>query len=247
MDLAISYGKRLSDSDSGATSFSNQTVENAVSSSTQDQLLKDYIFSLPALSDVSITLGEGSKSYLDTKTDEVGAIVSPSWFNVLMAKKTKLGKVGSNRFSQKISSSGGAGSGGQEPDDEESRQRKIREDSDMRPALEDSPYHPKTVGERIKPPFQPNPAHELGSPSFNSKKTPEPPDSEEVYENAIRIGKDITSQRAWSGFGREGIYWFFDDNANGLHFSGIMENDGKDAAEFFEKVLKEYWKNDLWR
>jgi len=63
-----------------------------------------------------------------------------------------------------------------------------------------------------------NPAHDPRSPSFNPRKTPEPPDTGTVSENAVRSGMG-----EWFGKGEDGqIYRFFSDNAGGVHFSGIV-------------------------
>ncbi|USG64630.1 RHS repeat-associated core domain-containing protein [Brevibacillus ruminantium] len=89
------------------------------------------------------------------------------------------------------------------------------------PALKGSPYHPSTVAERIKPKYQPNPAHDKSSPLYNPRKTPEPFDAQYVYENAVR-----GDMKTWYGVGGEGkIYRYFDDNAGGAHFSGIVSKE----------------------
>ncbi|WP_242772458.1 hypothetical protein [Brevibacillus parabrevis] len=70
------------------------------------------------------------------------------------------------------------------------------------PALKGSPYHPSTVAERIKPKYQPNPAHDN-------------------YESAVR-----GDMKTWYGVGGEGkIYRYFDDNAGSVHFSGIVSKE----------------------
>ncbi|MCX8667162.1 hypothetical protein J3T99_05995 [Acetobacteraceae bacterium B3987] len=220
LGLAISYGQRLSDASSGPTSVTSQNVGSVISSPAQAQMLKDYIFSAPVLSDFSIPL---------TKTDETGAIALPSWLdNVLMAKRPKLGKSGPGISSLSTSLTGGSGAGGQEPDDEESKQRKVRADSNKSPALKDSPYHPEIVDGRVeKPIYRANQAHNRGSSKYNPNKDPEPSDAEKVYAGAIRIGINEESQRAWYNIGMDGIYRFFDDNAGGAHFSGIMRSGDK--------------------
>jgi uncharacterized protein RhaS with RHS repeats len=86
------------------------------------------------------------------------------------------------------------------------------------PALKGSPYNPNVVANRIKPPYQPNPAHDPRSPLFNPRKTPEPADACSVYDNSIRGGMGV-----WYGRGDNGdIYRFFSDNTGGVHFSGIV-------------------------
>ena len=204
---------------SGTTSVTRQNVGSVISSPAQAQMLKDYIFSAPVLSDFSIPL---------TKTDETGAIASPSWLdNVLMAKRPKLGKSGPGISSLSTSLTGGSGSGGQEPDDEESKQRKIREDSNKSPALRDSPYNPAAVSAWAdKPPYVMNPAHNPRSSDFNLRKTPEPPDAEEVYyNNSIHVHVGVESSRTWYGAGEKGIYRFSDNNAGEMHFSGIIKDE----------------------
>lgn len=89
------------------------------------------------------------------------------------------------------------------------------------PALKDSPYNPDTVANRVKPPYKANPAHDTKSPLFNPKKTPEPSDAAQVYENAIR-----GDMGTWYGKGTDGqIYRYFSDNAGGAHFSGSVSKE----------------------
>ncbi|MVF20812.1 RHS repeat-associated core domain-containing protein, partial [Methylocaldum sp. BRCS4] len=86
------------------------------------------------------------------------------------------------------------------------------------PALRGSPYHPDVVANRIKPPYQANPAHDPRGPLFNPKKTPEPADACSVYSDSVRGGFGV-----WYGEGTNGeIYRFFSDNAGTAHFSGIV-------------------------
>ena len=84
------------------------------------------------------------------------------------------------------------------------------------PALPGSPYNPDAVEDRIKPPYEKNPAHIKGSASYNPEKGGEPSDAAEVYESAIR-----GDMKTWYGKNASGaIYRFFSDNAGHVHFSG---------------------------
>jgi len=84
------------------------------------------------------------------------------------------------------------------------------------PALEGNPYHPDVVEQRIRPPYRPNPAHDTRSPLFNPRKTPEPSDAAQIYNNAVRA-----DMKTWYGLNKDGdIYRFFSDNAGEVHFSG---------------------------
>ena len=86
------------------------------------------------------------------------------------------------------------------------------------PALRGDPYHPDAVAARVRPPYRANPAHNPRSPHFNSRKTPEPADAPQVYQESIRTGMGT-----WYGRGADGqFYRFFSDNAGGVHFSGII-------------------------
>ncbi|WP_050466224.1 hemagglutinin repeat-containing protein [Herbaspirillum chlorophenolicum] len=88
------------------------------------------------------------------------------------------------------------------------------------PALPDSPYSPESVENRIKPPYQKNPAHDISSPLFNPRKTPEPIDAQSAYENsAIRGGLGT-----WYAQGQGGYYRYFSDNAGTVHFSGTVSS-----------------------
>jgi len=86
------------------------------------------------------------------------------------------------------------------------------------PALKGSPYHPDTVGARVRPDYRPNPAHDRNSPHFNVRKTPEPPDAEVVYADAVRADTGT-----WYGQGEGGWYRYSSDNAGGVHFSGTIQ------------------------
>ncbi|TGV31305.1 hypothetical protein EN829_033400 [Mesorhizobium sp. M00.F.Ca.ET.186.01.1.1] len=80
---------------------------------------------------------------------------------------------------------------------------------------------PSTVADRIKPKYKPNSVHDKDSPLHIPKKTPEPFNARHVYENAVR-----GDMKAWYGVGGEGeIYRDFDDNAGGVHFSGIISKE----------------------
>jgi len=84
------------------------------------------------------------------------------------------------------------------------------------PALPDNPWNPNAVDNRIRPTYRPNPAHDERSPLYNPRKTPEPPNAAEVYENAVR-----SDMKTWYGVSEDGrIYRYFSDNAGGVHFSG---------------------------
>jgi hypothetical protein len=86
------------------------------------------------------------------------------------------------------------------------------------PALKGDPYHPDIVRDRVRPPYRANPAHDPKSPLFNPRKTPEPPDAANVYQNSVRA--DIGT---WYGRSADGkFYRYFSDNAGGAHFSGIV-------------------------
>jgi hypothetical protein len=69
------------------------------------------------------------------------------------------------------------------------------------------------VGPGEKPPYRANEAH---NPN-NSRKTPEPPDAQGVYDKAIRD----TKGRYWGQGANGEIYRFSSDNAGGYHFSGM--------------------------
>jgi hypothetical protein len=85
------------------------------------------------------------------------------------------------------------------------------------PAVPGSPYHPDSVAARVRPPYKPNPAHDIHSPLYNPKKSPEPLDAAAVYESAMPA-----SIGTWYGHGSEGWYQFFYDNVSVVHFSGIV-------------------------
>jgi RHS repeat-associated protein len=85
------------------------------------------------------------------------------------------------------------------------------------PALPGSPYAPENVARRIRPEYQSNPAHDLRSPLFNPRKTPEPADAALVYRDAVRGGMGT-----WYGQGQEGVYRYFYDGVGTVHFSGTM-------------------------
>ena len=86
------------------------------------------------------------------------------------------------------------------------------------PALKDSPYNPDVVDARVKPPYKANPAHDKGSHLYNPKKTPEPTDAAQVYENAV-LGKIGT----WYGKNSNGqLYQYFSDGTGGVHFAGTV-------------------------
>jgi Pretoxin HINT domain len=88
------------------------------------------------------------------------------------------------------------------------------------PALQGNPYHPDVVAERIKPSYKANPAHDPRSSNFNPRKTPEPNDASQVYNNATRA-----DMGTWFGLNSDGkIYRFFSDNAGGVHFSGEVSS-----------------------
>ena len=84
------------------------------------------------------------------------------------------------------------------------------------PGLKGDPWHPDIVAGRIRPPYQPNPAHDPKNPLFNPNKTPEPVDACDVYNTSIRGGMGT-----WYGRGQNGdIYRYFSDNNGNAHFSG---------------------------
>lgn len=86
------------------------------------------------------------------------------------------------------------------------------------PALIGTPYNPGIVANRVRPPYQPNPAHDPNSPLFNPRKTPEPSNACDVYNSSVRGGIGT-----WYGRGENGdIYRFFSDNAGSAHFSGTL-------------------------
>ncbi len=85
------------------------------------------------------------------------------------------------------------------------------------PALKDSPYSPNAVDARVRPPYKVNPAHDPNDPNFNPQKTPEPADSQSVYQTASRGDLGV-----WYGLGQGGWYRYFSDNAGTVHFSGIV-------------------------
>lgn len=87
------------------------------------------------------------------------------------------------------------------------------------PSLKGDPYHPDSVRDRIKPPYRPNPAHNKKSPDYNPRKTPEPPDAADVYQNATQ-----EELGTWFGKNASGqTYRYSYDNAGGAHFSGTFE------------------------
>ena len=99
-------------------------------------------------------------------------------------------------------------------------------DATSSPSLKGDPYHPKAVAERIKPPYQANPAHDPRSPLFNPKKTPEPKDVLQVYAKSVRGGMGT-----WYGKSSDGnIYRYFSDNAGAVHFSGIVPKSNVPAS-----------------
>jgi hypothetical protein len=88
------------------------------------------------------------------------------------------------------------------------------------PALKNDPYHPDAVEQRIRPHYVPNIAHDLKSSLFNFRKTPEPSNASQVYQNAV-----CGNMGTWYGVGKDGnIYRFFSDNSGGVHFSGIVSS-----------------------
>lgn len=98
------------------------------------------------------------------------------------------------------------------------------------PALRGDPYHPESVQQRVRPEYRSNPAHDPRSPSFNPRKTPEPPDAAGVYQGSIRA-----DMGTWYGKGPNGeIYRYFSDNAGGVHFSGIVPK-----AQVPKEILKQ--------
>jgi RHS repeat-associated protein len=114
--------------------------------------------------------------------------------------------------------SAGAGTGGAAapPPGDDGEGNGVR-NTEPSPALNDSPYNPDAVANRIRPDYEPNPAHDPYSPQFNPQKTPEPSDAASVYQNASRGGMGT-----WYGRGQGGWYRYFSDNAGGAHFSGIV-------------------------
>lgn len=87
------------------------------------------------------------------------------------------------------------------------------------PALKGDPYHPASVEARIRPQYQTNPAHVPSSRTpFNPRKSPEPPDAEEVYLSAVRSGHGT-----WFGKGQQGWCRFFHDQVDSVHFSGLID------------------------
>jgi len=98
------------------------------------------------------------------------------------------------------------------------------------PVLDDSPYNPSNVDDRVKPPYQANPAHNSFTSSYNPDKTPEPPDAQSVYENsAVRGG-----MKRWYGKGQDGYYQYYSDNVGNMHFGGTI-----DSSVVPNKVLKQ--------
>lgn len=85
------------------------------------------------------------------------------------------------------------------------------------PSLNDDPYHPDAVQDRIKPPYKANPAHLPGS-DYNPEKTPEPLDAAAVYKDSVRA-----NTTTWYGKSSTGEYYqFYSDRAGSVHFSGIV-------------------------
>lgn len=76
-------------------------------------------------------------------------------------------------------------------------------------------------GASKKPPYRANPAHDPGSPRFNSTKTPEPADAVSVFESAIEGNGHYYGRGA-----NDELYRFSSDNAGGVHFSGMTGESG---------------------
>ena len=57
--------------------------------------------------------------------------------------------------------------------------------SNVSPALKDSPYNSDAVESRVKPDYVSNPAHDANSQFYNPKKTPEPGDAAKVYQSSV--------------------------------------------------------------
>ncbi len=71
-----------------------------------------------------------------------------------------------------------------------------------------------------KPIYSANPAHQALAP--HSRKTPEPPDAEVVFRDAIAGPSDPEKGSTWYGLGRNGeIYRFSPANDGTAHFSGM--------------------------
>ena len=87
------------------------------------------------------------------------------------------------------------------------------------------PYSPESRDARTaRPEYKANPAHVPG-PSFNRRKTPEPPDAASVYSNATR-----TDWHVYWGRGTQGLYRYFYDPATGTsHFSGGFKPNHRDV------------------
>jgi RHS repeat-associated protein len=92
------------------------------------------------------------------------------------------------------------------------------------PALKGSPYDPEIVESRIRPPYNPNPAHNPFA-THGSFRTPEPADAADVYQTAVRGHNGVGGTGTWWGRGASGWYRYFSDNAGTVHFSGIMMDD----------------------
>ncbi|ANH68026.1 hypothetical protein ABE85_11385 [Mitsuaria sp. 7] len=90
------------------------------------------------------------------------------------------------------------------------------------PALENDPYNPKAVQQRLLPELENNPQH---NEKIVPTKHPQPKDSEEVYKRGVRVdgagGKTIVA-RADNGQ----LYRYFSNgmsgNAERFHFSGVV-------------------------
>jgi|GEM_PF-3494907 len=86
------------------------------------------------------------------------------------------------------------------------------------PALKYDPYHPDVVAARIRPSYEPNPAHNPKSHLYNPKKSPEPKDAAQLYRGAI-----LGNLGTWYAKNSKGqIYRYFSDNAKTVHFSGVI-------------------------
>ncbi len=79
----------------------------------------------------------------------------------------------------------------------------------------------------VRGPFRPNPAHNPRDPlgRYNPHKTPEPPDSQEVFVASI------FEDGAWYGRSRQNgrIYHYYNDSVGGFHFTGHTGSGPRDT------------------
>ncbi|GAA4349544.1 hypothetical protein GCM10023165_36420 [Variovorax defluvii] len=87
-----------------------------------------------------------------------------------------------------------------------------------------------------KPQHHVNPAHDPRSARYNPQKTPQPPDAESVYGNAVP--DDPINPRNWYGLNSAGkIYRFSSANDGTAHFSG-MEGAGDGIRNMTDYALQ---------